>query len=85
MPAAIRPISSKTSNARRTTPRQRRQQHMLDVSVRTSQASQQRKQWFLGFSAKVLLAACLGVALYFGVKKGVAWLVLKNPDTTLRC
>ena len=80
MAVAPRSPGAKTSNVRRTTPRQRRQQHMLDVSVRTNQATQQRLQQVFGLSAKILLAACLGVALYFGIKKGAAWMVLKNPD-----
>ena len=53
---------------------------MLDVSVRSTQATQQRWQQVFGLSAKILLAACLAAALYFGIKKGVAWMILKNPD-----
>ena len=48
--------------------------------MRTSQAATQRRQWLFGISAKVLLALCLGTGMYFGLKKGAAWLVLKNPD-----
>ncbi len=48
--------------------------------MRTNQASQQRKNWLFGLSAKLLLVACLGTGLYLGIKKGVSWLVLKNPD-----
>ena len=80
MPAAPRSTDTKSSNARRATPRQRRQQHMLDVSVRTSRASRQRQRRFFGLTAKILLAACLGTAVYFGARKGIAWMVLKNPD-----
>ena len=71
----------KVSNSRRTSARQRGRQHVLEgVTVRTKEAAQQRKAWFFGLSTKLLLAACLGVGLYLGIKKGVAWLVLKNPD-----
>ena len=53
---------------------------MLDVSVRSTQVATQRKRWFFSLAAKILLAACLGTGLYIGAKKGIAWLVLKNPD-----
>lgn len=69
------------TNARRATPRQRREQHVLKgVTVRTTQVATQRRQWLFSVSAKVFLALCLGTAMYFGFKKGSAWLVLKNPD-----
>lgn len=81
MTTASRSPGSKASNARRATPGQRRQQHMLKgVTVRTTQAARQRRQWFFGLSAKMLLAVCLGTGMYFGAKKSAAWLVLKNPD-----
>ena len=81
MTAASRPPGSKTTNARRTPNKQRGRQHVLEgVTVRTKEAAQQRKDRFVGLSAKLLLAACLGTGLYVGVKKGAAWLVLKNPD-----
>ena len=81
MTTAFRPPGTKPSNARRATPRQRRQQHLLEgVTVRTNEVARQRNRWFIGFTTKVLLAACLGAGMYFGVKKGVAWMILKNPD-----
>ncbi len=48
--------------------------------MRSNQAASQRRRWWFGLSAKVLLALCLGTGLYVGIKKGAAWLVLKNPD-----
>ena len=50
------------------------------VTVRTTQASRQRKDWLFGLCAKLLLVVCVGTGLYLGIKKGAAWLVLKNPD-----
>ena len=81
MTMASRPTLVMASNSRRATPRQRRQQHLLEgVTVRSNQAVRQRNRWFFGLTAKVLLAACLGTGMYLGVKKGAAWLILKNPD-----
>lgn len=48
--------------------------------MRSNEAARQRNRWVLGLTTKLLLAACLGAGMYLGVKKGVAWLILKNPD-----
>ena len=70
----------KPSNARRTTAKQRRYQHLLDVSVRSDQAVRQRKRRMVSLVSKVLLAVGLVVGIYFGATKAVAMLLLKNPD-----
>ena len=83
MPASSNPVGSRTKNGRRTTAKQRRHQHVLDVTVRTAQAARQRQHKLLGWTVKLLL--CFGVCagLYFGIRKGIAWLLLKNPDYNL--
>lgn len=83
MPASPSPANPRVKNARRTTAKQRRHQHVLDVSVRTSHAARQRQHRFLAWSAKILLAVCVCAGAYFGVRKGVALLLLKNPDYNL--
>ena len=83
MPASLSPASSRVKNARRTTERQRRHQHVLDVTVRTSHAVRQRQHRFLGWSAKILLAVCVCAGACYGVRKGVSLLLLKNPDYNL--
>ena len=64
--------SSKATNARRATSKQRRHQHVLDVSVRTSYAARQRQSKMFGVLAKLLLVVVVGVGLYFGIRRGVA-------------
>ena len=48
--------------------------------MRNNEVARQRNRWFWGLATKFLLAACLGTGMYLGVKKGIAWLILKNPD-----
>ena len=71
---------SRNKNARRTSSAQRRYQHVLDVSVRSSQSGKQRQRRLLDWLAKFLIVAALGTGLYFGARKTISWLILKNPD-----
>ncbi len=71
---------SRKKNARRTSSAQRRYQHVLDVSVRSSHFGKQRQRWLLGWATKFLIVAALGTGLYFGVRKTISWVILKNPD-----
>ncbi len=71
---------SRKKNARRTSSAQRRYQHVLDVSVRESHFGKQRQRWLMGWLAKFLIVAALGTGLYFGARKMVSWIILKNPD-----
>ena len=72
--------TGRSSNVRRTTDKQRRQQHVLDVSVRTAQASRLRQLKLYRFVVRSLCLTGLVAGLYFGGRKAVAWLLLKNPD-----
>ena len=83
MAASPSPRGSKVANARRTTAKQRRHQHVLDVSVRTTYAAHQRKRQVLRWTAKLLLIVGVGAGIFFGIRQGVALLLLKNPDYNL--
>lgn len=71
---------SRKKNARRTSTAQRRYQHVLDVSVRSSHFGKQRQRWLFGWMTKFLIIAALGTGLYFGIRKAISWVILKNPD-----
>jgi cell division septal protein FtsQ len=80
MAAKPRAQKSRANNARRASPKQRRGQHVLDVAVRSQQAVRQRKAAMFGAVCKVLLLVAVAVAIYFGVSRAVAMLLLKNPE-----
>ena len=71
---------SRNKNARRASTAQRRYQHVLDVSVRSGHFGKQRQRQLLGWLTKFLIVAALGTGLYFGVRKTISWVILKNPD-----
>ena len=83
MPASPSPANSSVKNARRTTAKQRRHQHVLEVTVRTTSAARQRQHRLLGWTVKALLVVCVCAGTYFGVRKGITLLLLKNPDYNL--
>jgi cell division protein FtsQ len=72
--------TSRANNARRTSAKERRGQHVLDVAVRSQQAVRQRKQRMFGLVSKILLFTGLAVALYYGATRAVTTLLLKNPE-----
>jgi cell division protein FtsQ len=80
MAAKPRARTSRANNARRTSQKERRGQHVLDVAVRSQQAVRQRKQRMLGLISKALLCLALLVGVYYGVTRAVAMLLLKNPE-----
>lgn len=80
MSAVPSPRKSKSSNARRTTAKERRYQHLLDVSVRSDQAVRQRKRRLFTLLSKILLVLGVLAGAYFGVTKAVAKMLLKNPE-----
>ncbi len=80
MATEIRTSGSRKKNARRTSSAQRRYQHVLDVTVRSSHFGRQRQRRILGWLTKFLIVAALGTGLYFGARKAVSWVLLKNPD-----
>lgn len=80
MAVPLSPRSARASNTRRTTAKQRRQSHVLDVTVRASHAARQRNQRLFRFVGRLVTVGAIGIAIYFGARKGIAWLLLKNPD-----
>ena len=70
-------------NQRVSNPRQRRQQHLLDVKVRSHKAVQHRNHRVLVVVSKVLLCAIVCAALFFGIRYGAKQLFFENPDYRL--
>jgi hypothetical protein len=71
-------------NRRFSNRRQRRQQHLLDVRVRSRKAIRHRNRRFLVFFSKVALTIALGAGIYVGVREGARRLFYENPDYRLR-
>ena len=80
MAIEFRSGASRKNNARRTSSAQRRYQHVLDVSVRSSLAGRQRQRWIVGWLTKIFIVAGLGTTLYLGARKAISWVILKNPE-----
>jgi len=70
-------------NQRVSNQKQRRQQHLLDVRVRSHKATQHRNRRVLVIASKVVLAAAIGIGVYFGVRIGAKRLFFENPDYRL--
>jgi cell division septal protein FtsQ len=74
----VRPRNERVSNTR-----QRRQQHLLDVRVRSHKATQHRNRRVLVVVSKVLLVGVVGIGIFFGVRFGAKRLFFENPDYQL--
>lgn len=70
-------------NQRVSNRRQRRQQHLLDVKVRSHKATQHRNHRILVVASKLLLFVLVCGALFFGVRYGAARLFFENLDYQL--
>ncbi len=70
-------------NRRVSNRRQRRQQHLLDVKVRSRTATQQRNRRVLVFVSQLALAIGVSVAVYFGAREGARRFFFENPDYQL--
>jgi cell division protein FtsQ len=73
-----RPRNQRVSN-----PRQRKQQHLLDVKVRARKATQHRNRRLLVFISKILLAAAICAGIYFGARIGMRRFFFENPEYRL--
>jgi cell division septal protein FtsQ len=73
-----RPRNQRLSNIR-----QRRQQHLLDVKVRSRTATQYRNRRVLVLLSKVALVVVLCLGVYFGARAGAKRFFLENPDYQL--
>ena len=70
-------------NRRVSTFRQRRQQHLLDVKVRSRTALQHRNRKFLVFFSKIALTIALAFGLYVGARVAAKRFFIDNPDYKL--
>jgi hypothetical protein len=77
---SFRQRTSRTRNRRLSNVRQRRQQHLLDVKVRSRRATQHRIRSAMGMLWKAALFVILCAAGYLGVREAVKRLFFENPD-----
>ena len=77
---SFRQRTSRTRNRRLSNVRQRRQQHLLDVKVRSRRAIQNRIRSAMGMVWKLALFVILCVAGYAGAREAVKRLFFENPD-----
>lgn len=73
-----RPRNQRVSNSR-----QRRQQHLLDVKVRSQKATQHRNRRVLVIASKIVLTFALIAGLCLGIRFGAKRLFFENPDYQL--
>ena len=76
--------SSRSRNRRVSNVRQRRQQHLLDVKVRSRRATQHRVRRALRVLSRVILFAVVVAAVYVGAREAVRHLFFENPDFQLK-
>ena len=74
-----RPRNQRISNTR-----QRKQQHLLDVKVRSRSAIQHRNRRIVVWLSKIALVIAIAVGAYFGVREGARRLFFENPDYRLQ-
>jgi cell division septal protein FtsQ len=77
---SFRQRTSRTRNRRLSNVRQRRQQHLLDVKVRSRRATQHRIRGAMGVLWKAILLVALCGAAYIGAREGAKRLFFQNPD-----
>jgi cell division septal protein FtsQ len=77
---SFRQRTSRTPNRRLSNVRQRRQQHLLDVKVRSRRAAQHRIRRAMGLMWKMALFASLCAAGFVGAREAAIRLVFRNPD-----
>jgi cell division protein FtsQ len=63
--------------------RRRRQQHLLDVKVRSRSATQHRNRKVLVALSKVVLVAAVCAGTYLGLREGAKRFFFENPDYRL--
>ena len=76
--------SSRSRNRRVSNVRQRRQQHLLDVKVRSRRATQHRVRRAMGVLIKIILVAALLGVSYAGARAAAKRLLFENPDFQLK-
>ena len=83
MRAAPKKKQTPAANQRLSTRRQRRQQHLLDVRVRSQRVSHHRNRRILVLLSKVVLGMALCAGVYYGVRQGLSHFFFDNPDYRL--
>ena len=73
----------RSRNQRVSNPRQRKQQHLLDVKVRARKATQHRNRRIMVFISKILLAAAICSGSIFGARVAMRRFFFENPDYRL--
>ncbi len=76
--------SPRSRNRRVSNVRQRRQQHLLDVKVRSRRATQHRVRRAMGVLSRVILVAALCGAAYAGVRESAKRLLFENSDFQIK-
>ena len=76
-------MKGKTRNQRLSTGRMRRQQHLLEVSVRADTARAQRNRAAAAFICKAVFGLGLAFGAWFGGKEALRRWVWENPDFAL--
>jgi cell division septal protein FtsQ len=77
---SFRQKTSRTRNRRLSNVRQRRQQHLLDVKVRSRRATQHRIRSAMDLVWKAVLLVALCGAGFVGAREGAKRLFFQNPD-----
>src|SRR5689334_3470305 len=77
---SFRQRTSRSRNRRLSNVRQRRQQHLLDVKVRSRRATQHRVRSAMGVLWKIVLVAGLCTGGYVGAREAAARLFFANTD-----
>jgi cell division protein FtsQ len=75
---------SRPRNRRVSNLRQRRQQHLLDVKVRSRKATQHRNRKVLVALSKLALVIAFCVAVYLGALEGAKRFFFENPEYQLK-
>src|SRR5437762_11732988 len=78
------PRPSRSRNRRVSKLRQRRQQHLLDVKVRTRRVAQHLARRALAVLSRVVLLAALCAAIYVGAREAARRLFFENRDYQLK-
>jgi cell division septal protein FtsQ len=83
MKTVLKRKQTRAANQRLSTRRQRRQQHLLDVRVRSQRVSHHRNRRVLVLLSKGVLGVALCAGMYYGARQGLSRFFFDNPDYRL--
>src|SRR5205814_5091802 len=78
------PRRSPSRNRRVSNVRQRRQQHLLDVKVRSRRVTRHRIRRAMGMFSRVILLVVLLAAICVGAREAARRIFFENPDYQLK-